>query len=149
MGLISAATVQVAHKYQLPVDVYGLSTNSHLHEIQNGYERISSALIPVLAGADEISGVGEMEGGVNSSLLQIVIDDEMLSGIARLRRGLTVDRESLAVDVINGPGNYIAEKHTVKYLRGGEITITDLADRSGWSGWENAGRPSILDREED
>lgn len=152
LGLISAATVQVAHKYGLPVDVYGLSTNSHLHDIQNGYERVTSALLPVLAGADEISGVGEMDGGVNSSLAQMVLDDEILSGIIRLRKGLQVDEESLAVDLIAsaimGSGNFIAEAHTVRFLRGGEITLTELADRSGWSEWENAGRPTILGRAE-
>ena len=152
LGLISAITTEVAHNYHLPVDVYGLSTNSHILDIQNGYERVTSALLPVLAGADEISGVGEMDCGVNSSLAQMVLDDEILSGVARLRRGVRVDEDSLAVDlidsVLNGPGNFLAEAHTVRYLRGGEMTITELADRSSWSEWEVAGRPTIVGRAE-
>ena len=121
-------------------------------DIQNGYERVSSALLPVLAGADEISGVGEMDSGVNSSLAQMVLDDEILAGIARLRRGVRVDEDALAVDlidsVLNGPGNFLAEAHTVRYLRSGEMTITELADRSSWSEWEVAGRPTIVGRAE-
>jgi trimethylamine--corrinoid protein Co-methyltransferase len=81
IGIVSAATVEIAHFYSMPVDVYGLSTNAFSSDIQNGYERVVNALLPVLAGADEISGVGEMDGGVTSSLAQIVIDDEILSSV--------------------------------------------------------------------
>lgn len=152
LGLISAATVQTAHHYRLPVDVYGFSTGSHLHDFQNGYERLSSALLPVLAGADEISGVGEMDSGVNSSLAQMVLDDELFAGISRIGRGVRVDADALGVElvaeVIGGPGNFLAENHTVRYLRSGEMLFTELADHSGWSEWEAAGCPSILDRAE-
>jgi creatinine amidohydrolase/Fe(II)-dependent formamide hydrolase-like protein len=53
----------VAHFYHLPVNVYGFSTNAHLFDVQNGFERAMNAVLPVLAGADEISGIGEMEAG--------------------------------------------------------------------------------------
>jgi len=32
LGLASAATVQIGHRYGLPVNVYGLSTNAHTSE---------------------------------------------------------------------------------------------------------------------
>lgn len=152
LGLISALTAQVGHYYHLPVDVYGLSTNSHTHDIQNGYERFSSALLPVLAGSDEISGVGEMDSGVNSSLIQMVIDDEILASIARLKKGVHCDENALAVglvdSVMKGSGNFLGEVHTVKCLRGGEIVFTELAERGSWSEWEKAGRPSLVERAE-
>ena len=34
-------------------------------DIQNGFERVLNAVIPGLAGADELSGIGEMEAGVS------------------------------------------------------------------------------------
>jgi trimethylamine--corrinoid protein Co-methyltransferase len=153
IGLVSAATVEIGHSYGLPVDVYGLSTNAHTVDIQNGYERAFNALLPVLAGADEISGVGEMEGGVNGSLAQIVIDDEILSSVGRLRRGFEVDQETLGLDVIDmvmdGSRNFLAEMHTVKYLRSGEILRVDLAQRDNWSQWESAGQPAIVEKAEE
>jgi trimethylamine--corrinoid protein Co-methyltransferase len=132
IGLVSAATVEIGHHYGIPVDVYGLSTNAHIPDIQSGYERVINTLIPVLAGADEISGVGEMEGGVGSSFAQMVIDDEILSSIERVRRGFEVNQETLALDVITrvmeGSRNFLAEKHTIKFLRSGEVMRTSLAE---------------------
>ena len=57
LGLVSAATVPVAHSYGLPVNVYGLSTNAHTLDIQSGYERALNSIVPALAGADELSGM--------------------------------------------------------------------------------------------
>jgi trimethylamine--corrinoid protein Co-methyltransferase len=150
LGLVSAATVQIGHRYGLPVNVYGFSTNAHTLEIQNGYERALNAAIPALAGADELSGIGEMEAGVMSSYAQMVCDDEIAASIRRLRRGITVDEDTLAVDVIasamDGSRNYLAEMHTVRYLRAGEVLVTHLAERRDWHTWDKAGREEMADR---
>lgn len=87
VGLASAATVQIGHRYGLPVNVYGFSTNAHTLDIQSGYERALNAAIPALAGADELSGIGEMEAGVMGSCAQMVCDNEIAATIGRLRRG--------------------------------------------------------------
>jgi len=152
IGLISAATVEMGHYYGMPVDVYGLSTNAHIIDAQNGYERTLNALIPVLSGADEISGVGEMEAGLSSSLAQIVIDDELLSSIRRLHLGFEVNKDSLGIEVISRvmkkSRNFLAEKHTIKYLRSNEVLQTSLADRQTWSQWLDKGKISLPERAE-
>jgi trimethylamine--corrinoid protein Co-methyltransferase len=150
IGLISAATVEISHSYGLPADVYGLCTNAHRLNIQNGYERALNALLPLIAGADEISGVGEMEGGVSSSLAQIIIDDEIISSLKRIKSGFKVDETSLGLDVIakvmRKSRNFLAERHTIKHLRTGEVLNIKLAVRDGWSQWEKSGRQSITER---
>ncbi len=150
LGLASAATVQVGHHYGLPVNVYGFSTNAHILDIQNGYERALNAVIPAIAGADELSGIGEMEAGVMGSYAQMVCDDEIAASVHRLRRLLQVDDDSLAVDVIgavmDGERNFLIEEHTVRYLRAGEVFITRLADRRPWEEWDQAGREGMGDR---
>jgi len=150
LGLVSAATVQVAHRYGLPVNVYGFSTNAHTFEIQNGYERALNAAIPALAGADELSGIGEMEAGVMGSYAQMVCDHEIAASVRRLRRGFAVDEDALAVEVIGrvmeGSRNFLDQKHTVRYLRAGELLATRLADRHPWEEWQRAGRPTLADR---
>jgi trimethylamine--corrinoid protein Co-methyltransferase len=148
VGIMSAATVQMGHYYHLPVNVYGFCTSAQPLNIQNGYERTINAMVPVMAGADEISGVGEMDGGVMSSLAQMVIDDEIMGSLRHIRRGTGVTEDSLALDVIKtvteGSGNYLAEMHTVRYLRGGEIFRARLALREGWNAWQDAGSPDIV-----
>lgn len=150
MGLASAGTVQLGHRYGLPVNVYGFSTNSHGLDIQNGFERGLNAIIPALAGADELSGIGEMEAGVLSTYAQMVADNEFAASIHRVRRGFTADESSLAVDVIanvmNGSHNFLGQKHTMKYLKNGEVFVSKLAERGSWETWEKGGRLGLAEQ---
>jgi trimethylamine---corrinoid protein Co-methyltransferase len=149
-GLASAATVHIAHRYGLPVNVYGFSTNAHTLDIQSGYERAMVALIPGLAGADELSGIGEMEVGVMSSLAQIVCDNEIAANVNRARKGFAADQNALAVDVIasamQGSRNFLGQKHTRDFMRAGEFLLTPLAERRTWEAWEQDERRGIAER---
>lgn len=140
LGLASAGTVQLGHHYGLPVNVYGFSTNSHDLDVQSGFERGVNALIPGLAGSDELSGIGEMEAGVSGSFAQMVADNEFASSILRARRGIEVNTDSLGVDifspVMDGTRNFLGQKHTMKYLRSGEIQLTKLSERGSWNSWQ-------------
>ncbi|MBN2549849.1 MAG: trimethylamine methyltransferase family protein [Anaerolineales bacterium] len=150
LGLVSAATVQLAHYYDFPVNVYGFSTNAHTLDIQSGYERSLNAVIPALAGADELSGIGEMEAGVMGSYAQMVCDSEIAAGIRRLRRGFVVDDDSLAVEVVaaamDGTRNFLSQRHTSRYLRAGEVLLTQLAERRSWETWEQEGQVGMAER---
>jgi trimethylamine--corrinoid protein Co-methyltransferase len=150
LGLASAGTVQLGHRYGLPVNVYGFSTNAHTLDLQNGFERGLNALIPALAGADELSGIGEMEAGVLSTYAQMVADDEFAASIHRVRRGFASDEDALAVDIIatvmNGSHNFLGQKHTTRYLKGGEVLVTKLAERSSWESWNTGGRQGLAER---
>jgi trimethylamine--corrinoid protein Co-methyltransferase len=150
LGLASAATVQIGHRYGLPVNVYGFSTNSHTLDIQNGYERALNAMIPALAGADELSGIGEMEAGVMGSFAQIVCDNEIASSVRRVMKGFDVNDDSLAVEVIStamqSSHNFLGQKHTMRYLRAGEVQLTSLAERGSWETWEANGRIGMAER---
>ncbi len=150
LGLVSAATVQLGHRYGLPVNVYGFTTNSNSLDLQSGHERALNAAVPALAGADELSGVGEMGAGVLGSYAQMVYDDELIGTIGRLQRGFAVDEDALAVDLISevmGAGrNFLAEEHTVRYLRSGELLTTTLAERRPWNVWIEEGRQDATAR---
>jgi len=150
MGLASAGTVQLGHRYRLPVNVYGFSTNSHVLDIQNGFERALNAVIPALAGADELSGIGEMEAGAMSTYAQMVADNEFASSIHRVRRGYVADEDTLAVEVIarimDGPHNFLGQKHTMKHLKSGEMFVTRLAERGSWESWDTGGRRGLAER---
>ena len=150
LGLVSAATVQIAHYYGLPVNVYGLSTNAHTFDIQNGYERALNAILPALAGADELSGIGEMEAGVMGSYAQMVCDNEIAASVRRACRGFAADEEATAIEVIAkvmaGSRNFLDQKHTVRYLRAGELLSTSLAERRTWEEWDRDSRQAMAER---
>lgn len=148
LGLASALTVQVGHRYGLPVNVYGFSTNAHSLDLQNGFERGLNALLPALAGADELSGIGEMEAGVMGSFAQMVADSEFAGSILRVRKGVAPDPET--VDVVAAAmastRNFLSQKHTMKWLRGGEVLATKLAERGSWESWADGGRSGMVER---
>jgi trimethylamine--corrinoid protein Co-methyltransferase len=150
LGIASAAAVQIGHRYNMPVNVYGLSTNAHDFDIQNGHERAMNALLPALAGADELSGIGEMEAGVMGSFAQMVIDNEIIGSIKRAVKGFEVTQDSLAVEVIksamDGAKSFVGAKHTINYLRAGEIFYSRLGDRNTFEVWDRHGREGMAKR---
>ena len=141
--------MQIAHYYGLPVNVYGLSTNAHTLDIQSGYERALNAVLPALAGADELSGIGEMEAGVMGSYAQMVCDNEIAASVRRVLKGFNVSDDSLAVDVIqrvmSTSHNFLTDPHGIKYLRSGEIHLSGLAERRTFAEWDRAGRRGLAE----
>lgn len=150
LGISSAATVQLGHYYGFSINVYGFSTNAHTLDAQNAFERGLNSAIPALAGADELSAIGEMEAGVMGSYAQMVLDNEFAGSLLRLRRGLSADTAHLAIDIIgnvmDGTLNFLGQRHTLNHLKAGELALTKLAERNSWETWENKlDRKQIVD----
>ena len=152
LGLASAGTVQLGHYYGYSVNVYGFSTNAHTLDAQNGFERGMNAAIPALAGADELSGIGEMEAGVMGSYAQMVLDNELAGNIIRLRKGIVVNEDTLAfegiIKAMDGTRNFLGQKHTMKHLKT-ELNLTKLAERNTWETWEKNERKGIAEHAAD
>ncbi len=131
LGLVSAATVQIAHRYHMTADVYGVTTDAIGWGLQTGLERMVAALPPALAGADNLSGMGGAWENCGS-LAMMVIDDEMYGDVFRLIRGITVDERHLALGLLDkvGPmGNFLAQRETMAFLREGEMRNSPLWDK--------------------
>ena len=82
-----------------------------------------------------------LEMGMTMSYEQLLIDQEIVRMIRRIMKGITVNKDTIALDVIQkvGPaGNYLAERHTLKYMRQ-ELSTTELINRRMRDHWENAG----------
>jgi trimethylamine--corrinoid protein Co-methyltransferase len=98
-------------------------------------------MLPALAGANLIYGMGMLEMGQILSFSQMVMDDEFVAMIKRSIRGIDVSSELMAVDLIKQvgiSGNFLSQKHTMKHLRSEQVQA-DLIDRRMRGGWEKRG----------
>jgi trimethylamine--corrinoid protein Co-methyltransferase len=145
-GLAAAAAVQVGQAYGLEIEAYGPSTDSKTLDEQAAIERSFNAVLPALAGAHIINGAGVLESILSVSLEQLAIDSEMLGMMFRLLRGIRVDEETLAQDIVRkvGPGgNYLADRHTLQHFKT-EHFIPELFDRRTRAAWERAGSKNVV-----
>jgi trimethylamine---corrinoid protein Co-methyltransferase len=94
-----------------------------------------------VTGSNVIYGMGMLEMGMTMSYEDLLIDQEIVRMIRRVLQGIAVNKETIALDVIKkvGPnGNYLGERHTMKYMRS-ELSTTTLINRRMRENWEKAG----------
>ena len=147
-GLMSVAAVEMARYYGLPVEASGGGTDHYVPGIQPGYERALSSLLPVLSWPDILVGPGLLGGSMILSLEQLLMDVEVFRMCKRARQGIASDEDKWLEDVIHriGPGgSFIAERSTVKGIRGGEWVVPQLGWHDTFEAWEAAGRPTLLE----
>ncbi len=85
-----------------------------------------TAIVPALAGGNILYGMGLLEMGLSFSYAQLLVDCEIARMVRRLMDGITVNEETLAVDLIKSVGaggHYLAEKHTMKHLRNEHVQV--------------------------
>ncbi len=118
-----------------------------MNDAQAGHEKTITALLPALAGANLIYGMGMLELGVSFSYAQLMIDHDIARMIKRAVYGIPVNDATLAVEVIDkvGPSkNFLAEKHTRQFMAS-EQSKPVLFDRRMRGTWESRGAKDIRD----
>lgn len=100
-----------------------------------------------MAGANVIYGLGMQEMGVNFNLQQLLIDAEIADMILYTLKGMPVDDENLAVDVIDSVGfkkDFLTHRHTFKnrHLQ----SNPKLIDRQVRARWEADGSTTMAER---
>jgi trimethylamine--corrinoid protein Co-methyltransferase len=144
-AIMSAAAVQIAHYYNMPVDGHGPCTDSKTFDEQVGFEKSMTGLLPAMAGAEIISAAGIVDSLVVTSPLQLVIDDEFFGMMFRVLMGIRVDHETLATELIAQIGydaSYLKSSHTLKNYEK-EHHLAKLFDKRFRGPWETAGAESI------
>ena len=97
LGYTAQAATALAHRHGMPCDVYGLSSDSRVIDVQCGFERAVGALLASIARPDFVSGMGLMQTGVGGSLEMLVIDDEISRWIRWSLEERPVDESALNV----------------------------------------------------
>jgi len=151
LTLLIAASADIFHYLNLPIWSFAGATDSKVVDQQAAIEATLQIFAAAASGAHLIHDVGFTDLGLTGSLEQLVMGDEIIGMVRRLIKGIDVDEEHLAYDVINevGPGgSYLGQEHTFKHFRT-ETWKPTLLDRQSYAGWEADGEKSMNDRMSD
>jgi len=134
--LFGAATNQLADFYNVPLSMGAFATGAKLPDWQAAVDNSFSSFMASASGADMLLGCGLLHGSRILSYEQMVMDCEIYSIARSMLKGIPVDDEDLALDVIRtvGPGgNYLAQKHTRQHMR--SLWLPRLMDRRPYEQW--------------
>jgi trimethylamine--corrinoid protein Co-methyltransferase len=137
-GLMAASAAQMAKFYGVPCRSGGGLTDSKTVDGQAGYESAIMLMAPVSAGTNIIlHTAGILQYWLCMSFEKFVMDAEIAGILRRFRRGIEIDEQSLAFDVVSkvGPGNhFLNQKHTRIHHKT-EFRKPMLSDRQSYEGW--------------
>jgi len=142
------AIIEMSHYYQLPNWGYAGTSDSQIPDGQATFEAGLLTFLAEMAGSNLNHDVGYLDFGLTGSLEMIVILDEIIDQVRRLGRGIPVDDETLAVDVIRevgGNGNFLAHLHTLQHLESTQWR-PKLMSRMGNDQWQASGSTTLLER---
>ncbi len=148
LPLNMAAVTELAHFAGLPLWQTGGCTDSKTFDEQAIIEGSMSVFFSALTGGDLCHDVGYTESAMTGSVFQLCAMDEAISYARRITRGIEVNEDTLAVDVIRnvGPnGHYLREEHTRRYYKN-EFWYPKLSDRRNYEEWEMMGQTSFKER---
>jgi trimethylamine--corrinoid protein Co-methyltransferase len=142
------AAIEMSHYYNLPNWGYAGTSDSQIPDGQATFEAGLETFLSTMAGSNLNHDVGYLDFGRTGSLEMIIIQDECIDQIRRLYRGIPVDDEMLAVDIIaeiGSQGNFLSHPHSLKHLRSTQWRPA-LSNRQGYEQWHNSGSTSLLQR---
>lgn len=141
MSLMVAAMAQMAQFYKLPFFGTAGATDAKFPDAQAAAEVAFSCLSSALVGANLVHDAGcWLDHGSLSSPAFMVLVNEILYMVNHYMQGISVDDESLALDLIDkiGPGgHYLYEDHTMAHFK--DVWYSDLFDRSIKDVWLEQG----------
>jgi trimethylamine---corrinoid protein Co-methyltransferase len=142
MGLMNAASAQMARFYDLPIYVTAGMSDSKVNDAQAGYESAITNLMVALAGGNFIhDAAGFLEFCMTASYDKLVVDNEIIGMVMRALDGIKVNDETLAFDLIKkaGPGgHFISTRHTRRHMRS-ELYKPQHSDRENRDRWQKEG----------
>lgn len=148
LPLFMAGLTELAHYAGIPLWQTGGCTDSKTFDGQAMFEGATSVFFSALTGGDLTHDVGYTESAMTGSLFQLAAMDEAIGYARRITRGIEVNNDTLAVDVIKavGPnGHYLKQKHTRRYYKT-EFWYPNLVDRLDYENWKMTGALTFKDR---
>jgi trimethylamine--corrinoid protein Co-methyltransferase len=145
-ALLSAAAGNLAQYYKIPSYGGGMWSDSKVPDAQAALEAMQGLLLS-LSGSNVITGMGVLNGILLYSLDKLVVDNEIAKMIKDVMRGIEINDETMAVDLIKklGPrGDYLSAEHTLRHMK--EPTFLKLIDHSTFQEWDTLGAKDMTQR---
>lgn len=150
ISLLNAASAQISNWLGLPSGVACSMADAKAVDAQMGLEKAISSLATGLAGANMVyESSGMMASLLGASFEAFVIDDEMLSHVYRVIRGIEVNDDTLGFQAIReaalGDGHFLGGAHTIAAMQRDHF-YPSLADRNEPETWRQEGALDISTR---
>jgi trimethylamine--corrinoid protein Co-methyltransferase len=142
-----AVEAQMGQRLGLPTWGLAGASDSMMVDGQAGAESAFSTLSQGLAGLNLIHDVGYLGAGMICSPEMLVMGDEICGMTRHFLRGIEINPDTLATDLIDqvGPGgNFLQTRHTFKHFKD-ETWFPTLMERNYHDKWVKKGRPSTQD----
>jgi trimethylamine--corrinoid protein Co-methyltransferase len=130
---LKLALCDLARFYNLPVNLWGLSTACRHLDAQYGHEATASTLLAYLAGADEIYSVGLLGSSQVLSLDKMVLDNYLARQIEIMARPVLAGQVDLQADLIERVGiggHYLSQRETRAATRREYVPVWPPAGRT-------------------
>jgi trimethylamine--corrinoid protein Co-methyltransferase len=145
---------ELSQFYNMPSFGLGGSTASKCVDQQAALEATLNLITCVQVGGGLLHDVGYMASSTTGSFIQTVICDEIISWISHYMKGLEIDEEQLALEVIHDVGSrsladpsfgkFIETDHTLQHFR--EDYYPELIDQKHYDEWFADGATTLKDR---
>jgi len=152
ISILNAGAAQLANHIGIPSGVASSMSDAKAVDAQMGMEKALSSLACGLSGANMVfESSGMMASLLGASFEAFVLDNEMLSHVYRMIRGIEVSDDTLAFEtmknVITGEGHFIGESQTMAAMER-DYFYPKLGDRLEPTAWAEAGAPDAWQKAE-
>lgn len=149
-GMMNAAIHQLADHIKVPNYNSAALSDSKLPDAQAGWEKALTTVLAAMGGSNFIHhAAGMLESMLAVAYEQFVIDDEISGMCCKVLKGIEVDAEHLALEVIDavGPGgNFMTSPHTMTHMRKEYFQGNGVTDQKNRDKWEKEGSRDARER---
>ncbi|MBV8343073.1 MAG: trimethylamine methyltransferase family protein [Gammaproteobacteria bacterium] len=152
-ALLSAASAQMAHYYDLTGGTASGMTDSKVADAQSGAEKAYCHALVGNSGANLIYESAGMHASLlGYSLESVIIDNDIIGATQRTIRGIEVDDASLSFETtrdvcLHGPGHYLGSDQTLQLMQSAYLYPV-VGDRRSPNEWAEQGALDVTRRAE-
>ena len=147
IALLNAGAAQISNHLGLISGISACMSDAKSPNNQMGVEKAITALTAGLAGGNMVYEAAGMTAALlGASFQSFVLDDEMLSHVYRIMRGIEVSSDNIDLDRIEkailGEGHFLGGAQTLESMQR-DYFYPEIADRTSPAMWEQLGSVDV------